>query len=264
MTLEYLRLTGRSDESVALVEAYAKEQGMWLQAGPDQPEARYSEYLELDLSTVVPSIAGPKRPQDRIALTDAKNAFRKVLPTYVAHHEGTRARAPASRPATDRPGRQHHRRPERRRQAGRRGTGLDRPSHPVSVTTAEGTTFEIDHGIVSIASITSCTNTSNPSVMMAAAMVAKNAVDRGLTVAPWVKTSMAPGSKVVSDYYEKAGMWPYLEKLGFHWSATAARPASATPARSTRRSPRRSTTTTSPWSRCSRATATSRAASTPT
>lgn len=217
VTLEYLRLTGRSEESVALVEAYAKEQGMWLQAGPDQPEARYSEYLELDLSTVVPSIAGPKRPQDRIALTDAKNAFRKVLPTYVAHHEGDPGAA-ASFPASD-PTAQAGSTTDGQNGGDKpadEGTGLDRPSRPVTVTTAEGTTFEIDHGIVSIASITSCTNTSNPSVMMAAAMVAKNAVDRGLTVAPWVKTSMAPGSKVVSDYYEKAGMWPYLEKLGFH------------------------------------------------
>lgn len=190
---------------------------MWLQAGPDQPEARYSEYLELDLSTVVPSIAGPKRPQDRIALTDAKNAFRKVLPTYVAHHEGDPGAA-ASFPASD-PTAQAGSTTDGQNGGDKpadEGTGLDRPSRPVSVTTAEGTTFEIDHGIVSIASITSCTNTSNPSVMMAAAMVAKNAVDRGLTVAPWVKTSMAPGSKVVSDYYEKAGMWPYLEKLGFH------------------------------------------------
>ncbi|GAA2731694.1 aconitate hydratase [Pedococcus aerophilus] len=215
VTLEYLRLTGRSEESVALVEAYAKEQGMWLQAGPDQPEARYSEYLELDLSTVVPSIAGPKRPQDRIALTDAKTSFRKVLPTYVSHDEGDAGVAssfPASDPspqgATD--GTNGGDKPADQ------GDGAGRPSRKVSVTSAEGTTFEIDHGIVSIASITSCTNTSNPSVMMAAAMLAKNAVDRGLTVAPWVKTSMAPGSKVVTDYYEKAGMWPYLEKLGFH------------------------------------------------
>ncbi|WP_141776381.1 aconitate hydratase [Phycicoccus sp. SLBN-51] len=217
VTLEYLRLTGRSEESVALVEAYAKEQGMWLQAGPDQPEARYSEYLELDLSTVVPSIAGPKRPQDRIALTDAKSAFRKVLPTYVAHREGDPGVAssfPASDPTaqagTSTDGQNGGDKPADE------GSGVDRPSRPVSVTTAEGNTFEIDHGIVSIASITSCTNTSNPSVMMAAAMLAKNAVDKGLSVAPWVKTSMAPGSKVVSDYYEKAGMWPYLEKLGFH------------------------------------------------
>jgi aconitate hydratase len=138
-----------------------------------------------------------------------------VLPTYVAHHEGDAGDAssfPASdpSPAGSADGSNGGDRPAYE------GDGLGRPSHPVSVSTAEGTTFEIDHGIVSIASITSCTNTSNPSVMMAAAMLARNAVDRGLAVAPWVKTSMAPGSKVVSDYYEKAGMWPYLEKLGFH------------------------------------------------
>ncbi len=215
VTLEYLRLTGRSDESVALVEAYAKEQGMWLKAGPDQPEARYSEYLELDLSTVVPSIAGPKRPQDRIALTDARDAFRKVLPTYVAHEEGdagTAASFPASDPApTDSTDEVNG-----GSKPGENGDVSGRPSRKVSVTDTEGREFEIDHGIVSIASITSCTNTSNPSVMMAAAMLAKNAVEKGLTVAPWVKTSMAPGSKVVTGYYDKAGMWPYLEKLGFH------------------------------------------------
>ncbi|HET9021795.1 MAG TPA: aconitate hydratase AcnA [Ornithinibacter sp.] len=215
VTLEYLRLTGRSAESVALVEAYAKEQGMWLKAGPDQPESRYSEYLELDLSTVVPSIAGPKRPQDRIVVADAKDAFRKVLPTYVSHHEGDAGVAssfPASDPSpqgtTD--GLNGGEKPAEE------GDGAGRPSRKVTVTTADGASFEIDHGIVSIASITSCTNTSNPSVMMAAAMLAKNAVEKGLAVAPWVKTSMAPGSKVVTGYYEKAGMWPYLEKLGFH------------------------------------------------
>src|SRR5690242_5065879 len=172
VTLEYLRLTGRSEESVALVEAYAKEQGLWLNAGPDQPEARYSERLELDLSTVVPSIAGPKRPQDRIALTDAKSAFRKVLPTYVSHDEGDAGVAssfPASDPspqgATD--GTNGGDKPADQ------GDGAGRPSRRVTVKTAEGASFEIDHGIVSIASITSCTNTSNPSVMMAAAMLAK-------------------------------------------------------------------------------------------
>ncbi|MDV3223151.1 aconitate hydratase AcnA, partial [Intrasporangium sp.] len=218
VTLEYLRLTGRSDDQVALVEAYAKEQGLWLKAGPGQPEARYSEYLELDLSTVVPSIAGPKRPQDRIALTDAKEAFRRVLPTYVAHHEGDPGAAasfPASDPtapvnAHEVPGQNGGDKPAEE------GNGVTRPSRRVPVRMADGREFQIDHGVVAIASITSCTNTSNPSVMMAAAMLAKNAVDKGLTVAPWVKTSMAPGSKVVSDYYEKAGMWPYLEKLGFH------------------------------------------------
>lgn len=215
VTLEYLRLTGRSDESVALVEAYAKEQGMWLTAGPDQREARYSEYLELDLSTVVPSIAGPKRPQDRIALTDAKDSFRKVLPTYVAHHEGDPGAA-SSFPASDAPAGGAPNGYNGGDKPAEEGTADDRPSRRVAVKDAEGREFEIDHGIVSIASITSCTNTSNPSVMMAAAMLAKNAVEKGLSVAPWVKTSMAPGSKVVTGYYDKAGMWPYLEKLGFH------------------------------------------------
>jgi len=211
VTIDYLRLTGRPPELLALVEAYAKEQGMWLDPAA---EPRFSEKLELDLTSVVPSIAGPKRPQDRIALTDAKSAFRKVLPTYVAHREGDPGSAP-SFPASDPAGSTSEIEAggERPDDSGDDGS---RPSQRVPVTTAGGTRFEIDHGIVSIASITSCTNTSNPSVMMAAAMLAKNAVERGLTVAPWVKTSMAPGSKVVSGYYEKAGMWPYLEKLGFH------------------------------------------------
>ncbi|MDQ2781851.1 MAG: aconitate hydratase AcnA, partial [Actinomycetota bacterium] len=212
VTLDYLRLTGRSPEAVALVEAYAREQGLW---HDPSVEPRFSERLELDLSTVVPSIAGPKRPQDRIELTDAKSAFRKVLPTYVGHDEGMSGDA-TSFPASD-PTPQGS--PDGTNGGSKpkdEGNGSSRPSKRVSVTTAEGTTFEIDHGIVSIASITSCTNTSNPSVMMAAAMLAKKAVERGLSVAPWVKTSMAPGSKVVTNYYDKAGMWPYLEKLGYH------------------------------------------------
>ncbi len=212
VTLDYLRLTGRSAESVALVEAYAKEQGMW---HDPSVEPRFSERLELDLSTVVPSIAGPKRPQDRIELAVAKESFRKVLPTYVAHAEGSPGAA-SSFPASDPTPQGSPDGTNGGERPAYEGDGLGRPSTKVTVTSAEGATFEIDHGIVAIASITSCTNTSNPSVMMAAAMLAKNAVDRGLTVAPWVKTSMAPGSKVVSDYYEKAGMWPYLEKLGFY------------------------------------------------
>ncbi|WP_068395817.1 aconitate hydratase [Kribbia dieselivorans] len=212
VTLDYLRLTGRDDEQVALVEAYAKEQGMWLDPSV---EPRFSEYLELDLSTVVPSIAGPKRPQDRILLSAAKESFRKVLPTYVAHREGD-AGAATSFPASDPTPQGTPDGTNGGSKPANVGTGEDRPSRKVPVTMADGREFEIDHGIVSIASITSCTNTSNPSVMMAAAMLAKNAVERGLNVAPWVKTSMAPGSKVVTGYYERAGMWPYLEKLGFH------------------------------------------------
>ncbi|MDE9366812.1 aconitate hydratase AcnA [Luteipulveratus sp. YIM 133132] len=211
VTLDYLRLTGRSDEQVALVEAYCKEQGLW---HDPSTEARYSEYLELDLGSVVPSIAGPKRPQDRIELSAAKESFRKVLPTYVAHEEGDAGAAssfPASdpNPAGSPDGLNGGSKPAE-------ADGGQRASKRVPVKLADGREFEIDHGIVAISSITSCTNTSNPSVMLAAALLAKNAVEKGLESKPWVKTSMAPGSKVVTDYYEKAGLWPYLEKLGFH------------------------------------------------
>ena len=180
VTLDYLRLTGRSDENVALVEAYAKEQGMW--HDPSR-EIRFSEFIELDLSTVVPSIAGPKRPQDRIELSSSKEQFRKDLHNYVSDAEDTQ--------------------------------GIGRPSTAVEVTKEDGTKFTLDHGLVSIASITSCTNTSNPSVMLAAAVLARNAAEKGLSSKPWVKTSVAPGSKVVTEYYEKSGLMPYLEKLGF-------------------------------------------------
>ncbi|HJX78159.1 aconitate hydratase AcnA [Glutamicibacter sp.] len=180
VTLDYLRLTGRSQENVDLVEAYAKEQGMW--HDPSR-EIRFSEYLELDLSTVVPSIAGPKRPQDRIELSSSKEQFRKDIHNYVSNTEDTQ--------------------------------GVGRPSTAVEVTKEDGQKFTIDHGLVSIASITSCTNTSNPSVMLAAAVLARNAADKGLASKPWVKTSVAPGSKVVTEYYEKSGLMPYLEKLGF-------------------------------------------------
>ena len=214
-TLIYLRLTGRSEEQVALVEAYAKEQGLWHR--PDK-KARYSEELVLDLSTVVPSLAGPKRPQDRVALTDAKNAFRQALGSYVqldsldtdiadtfpasdpvAAEQGNgvyagRAMEPAAEPAAP----------------------AGRPSTPVEVTLDDGTKTSVDHGSVVIAAITSCTNTSNPSVMVGAALVAKKAVEAGLDRKPWVKTTLAPGSKVVMDYYERAGLTPYLEKLGFN------------------------------------------------
>jgi aconitate hydratase len=195
-TLDYLKLTGRPAEQIALVEAYAKEQGLW--HDPDR-EARYSEELSLDLSTVVPSIAGPKRPQDRIALADAKTAFRDALPDYVDEaslDNGLAGTFPASDPVAA-------------------GDG-SRASHPVGVTLDDGTRTEVDHGSVVIAAITSCTNTSNPSVMVGAALLAKNAVDRGLNRKPWVKTSLAPGSKVVMDYYERAGLLPYLDKLGFN------------------------------------------------
>jgi aconitate hydratase len=214
-TLAYLRLTGRPAEQVALVEAYAKEQGLWHEPGS---AARYSEELELDLSTVVPSLAGPKRPQDRVALTDAKNAFREALGSYVqldSLDEDIAGTFPASDPVAAEEGNGVY--------AGRAPVLADeparaagRPSAPVAVTLDDGTKTSVDHGSVVIAAITSCTNTSNPSVMVGAALLAKKAVEAGLERKPWVKTTLAPGSKVVMDYYERAGLTPYLEKLGFN------------------------------------------------
>ena len=170
-TIDYLRLTGRSAEQLELVEAYAKTQGLW--HDPDH-EPRYSEYLELDLSTVVPSIAGPKRPQDRILLSKAKESFEDIVPGYISEK-----------------------------------------SKPAQVSLASGEQFELPNGAVTIAAITSCTNTSNPSVMIGAALVAKKAVEKGLKRKPWVKTSLAPGSKVVTDYYAKSGLDTYLQALDF-------------------------------------------------
>ncbi|SDU32037.1 aconitate hydratase [Gordonia westfalica] len=216
-TVKYLRLTGRSEETLALVEAYAKEQGMWLEKDAD--EAVYSEYLELDLADVVPSIAGPKRPQDRIELWDAKNAFRKDIHNYVENgtatphtqlDEAVEESFPASDPATLSFADDGAQLPS----AANGAEG--RPTNPVRVDSEERGSMILDHGIVTIASITSCTNTSNPSVMLGAALLAKKAVEKGLTSKPWVKTSMAPGSQVVTGYYDKAGVWPYLEKLGFY------------------------------------------------
>jgi aconitate hydratase len=197
VTLDYLRLTGRSDDQVALVEAYAKEQGLW--HDPAGPEPVFSEYLELDLSTVVPSIAGPKRPQDRIALSEAKRQLACDLPSYVPALAAVVDEAELeSFPASDSP------------------AVTPATLATARVTDTQGREFTLRHGAVAIASITSCTNTSNPSVMLAAGLLARNAVARGLTSKPWVKTSMAPGSQVVSDYYSKAGLWPGLEALGFH------------------------------------------------
>ncbi|MET9463664.1 aconitate hydratase AcnA [Streptomyces sp. NPDC006544] len=192
-TLKYLRLTGRDAQQVALVEAYAKEQGLWLDpaAEPD-----FSEKLELDLSTVVPSIAGPKRPQDRIVLANAAQQFTVDVRNYVSDDEEA---GKESFPASDAP-------------ASSNGV----PTKPTLVTLADGSSFEIDHGAVTVAAITSCTNTSNPYVMVAAALVAKKAAEKGLSRKPWVKTTLAPGSKVVTDYFDKAGLTPYLDKMGFN------------------------------------------------
>lgn len=219
-TTKYLRLTGRTEEQLALVEAYAKEQGLW--HDPDA-EPRFSERLELDLATVVPSLAGPKRPQDRVALTDAKATFRGALTAYVDEDADAASGAydealEESFPASDVPAAHedvHGQTPARDYLSCAPKDG-GRASNPAAVTLADGTTFELDHGAVTIAAITSCTNTSNPSVMIGAALLAKKAVEKGLQRKPWVKTTLAPGSKVVSDYFEKSGLTPYLDKLGFN------------------------------------------------
>jgi aconitate hydratase len=218
-TVRYLRMTGRDETQVALVEAYAKAQGLWHDPGlEDYVEPRYSEQIELDLASVVPSIAGPKRPQDRISLSDAKAGFRNALADYAGgsetEHHGVDESSAESFPASDAPA--YH---------GSNGDGaphaapdhgeLSRPSDPARIS-LDGQEVQVDHGHVVIAAITSCTNTSNPSVMIGAALLAKKAVERGLERKPWVKTSLAPGSKVVMDYYERAGLTPYLDKLGFN------------------------------------------------
>jgi aconitate hydratase len=215
-TLRYLRFTGRSPEQVALVEAYAKEQGLWFDPAATPT---FSETLELDLSTVVPSLAGPSRPQDRVPLDHAKAMFaRAVVSSLPEPRPGTQDEASAeSFPASDPPatGGQGDAPPAN----GTVPAGTPSPDRPcvcVPVTLADGTRIDLDHGHVVIAAITSCTNTSNPSVMVAAGLLARNAVERGLVAKPWVKTTLAPGSKVVTDYYERAGLTPYLDKLGFN------------------------------------------------
>ncbi len=223
-TLAYLRLTGRSAQQVALVEAYAKEQGLW---HDPSAEPRFTQTLELDLSTIVPSLAGPKRPQDRVPLTDAKSMFRTALLDYAGHPTETNGASRGttdggvdeasneSFPASD-PAAAYESKPEDRPVRVNAGEVLQRPSNPVRATLAGGDQVELDHGAVAIAAITSCTNTSNPYVMIAAGLLAKAAVEKGLSSKPWVKTTLAPGSKVVTDYYEKAGLNPYLDKLGFN------------------------------------------------
>jgi aconitate hydratase len=211
VTLDYLRLTGRSAEQIALVEAYSKEQKLWHDASV---EPVFSEYMELDLGTVVPSIAGPKRPQDRIVLSDAKQQFEKDLLNYAdIDHDIVDLTISESFPASD-PGELS---PEDEHSTHIHTHASHAPisaSNPAKVNYA-GSNFLLDHGAVTIASITSCTNTSNPSVMLAAGLLARNASMKGLKAKPWVKTTLAPGSKVVTDYYDKAGLTPYLEDLGF-------------------------------------------------
>ena len=218
-TVKYLKLTGRPEEQLALVETYAKEQGLW---HDPSAEPRFSEKLELDLATVVPSLAGPKRPQDRVSLSNAKQAFRGALTDYVEtptakwSEMGYDEASAESFPASDAPayhGANDAAAPTDHLSAAPEDGG--RPSDPIDIT-LDGTKCTLDHGAVTIAAITSCTNTSNPSVMIGAALLAKKAVEKGLTSKPWVKTTLAPGSKVVSDYYEKSGLTPYLDKLGFN------------------------------------------------
>ena len=214
LTLSYLRLTGRSEERLALVEAYCKENMLW--HDPSE-EPTYSQVLELDLSTVEPSLAGPRRPQDRVPLTHAKTAFLDSLGTFGvkdpmkngSHDQAVADTFPASDPTTEQaPGGS----PEPVADATPVAVvGPGRKSVPV-----KGTDYALEHGRVVIAAITSCTNTSNPQVMVGAGLLAKKAIERGLSSKPWVKTSLAPGSKVVTEYYDRAGLTDYLEQLGFH------------------------------------------------
>ncbi|AKV85652.1 aconitate hydratase [Microbacterium sp. 1.5R] len=216
VTLDYLRLTGRSDEAVALVEAYAKTQKLWHDASQ---EPVFSEYLELDLGTVVPSIAGPKRPQDRILLSEAKSQFEQDILAYAAPSTSddvvdleSKHSFPASDPGNA-PGEEE---PRTTRPVHINSGAPANASKPVPVTTPSGEKYILDNGAVTLAAITSCTNTSNPSVMIAAGLVARKALEKGLKQKPWVKTTLGPGSKVVTDYYEKSGLDKDLEGLGFY------------------------------------------------
>ena len=215
-TLRYLEFSGRQQEQIELVEAYAKQQGLW--HDEDSEEPTFSEVLELDLSTVVPSIAGPKRPQDRISLSDAKSAFRKSLRGYVPDSDEEDERLAATFPASDPIGDHVLNGVGHEPGAGQSAavSVAERRRTLTPVTLADGTETELDHGHVVIAAITSCTNTSNPSVMLGAGLLARNAVQRGLRVKPWVKTSLAPGSKVVTEYLDRAGLSDYLDELGFN------------------------------------------------
>ncbi len=215
VTLEYLRLTGRDEQTVALVEAYAKEQKLW---HDPSVEPTFSEYMELDLSTVVPSIAGPKRPQDRILLSESKAQFEKDILSYASASTSedivdleSKHSFPASDPGSV-PGEEE---PTTREVHINSGSPAEW-SQPVDVTTPDGESYILDNGAVTLAAITSCTNTSNPSVMIAAGLLARKALQKGLKRKPWVKTTLGPGSKVVTDYYEKSGLDKDLEGVGFY------------------------------------------------
>jgi aconitate hydratase len=213
VTLEYLRLTGRSEEQVRLVEEYSKLQTLWHDA---EREPVFSEYLELDLATVVPSIAGPKRPQDRIELSHAKAQFEHDLNDYAdIEHDIVDLTIAESFPASD-AGELTPEDSNTHVLHSHKSHAPQTATKPTPVALADGTDVVLDHGAVAIAAITSCTNTSNPSVMLAAGLLARNASKKGLKAKPWVKTTLAPGSKVVTDYYDKAGLTGYLEELGFY------------------------------------------------
>ena len=222
-TIRYLEFSGRPKELTELVEAYAKEQGLWLDESSEEPT--FTDVLELDLSTVVPSLAGPKRPQDRVPLSDADEMFREALKAYVPETEESPVDSggevdvesfPASdAPSTTAPGETNGTKAPAPAPSSPTATATKRSSNAVSVT-LDGESFELDHGDVVIAAITSCTNTSNPSVMLGAGLLARNAVAKGLTRKPWVKTSLAPGSKVVTEYLDRAGLTEPLEALGFN------------------------------------------------
>jgi aconitate hydratase len=204
-TLRYLQLTGRSDEQIALVEAYAREQGLF--HDEKAPEAEYSELLALDLATVEPSLAGPKRPQDRVVLSQAGESFQKALPSLIKPKSAAKTASATTVPTSN---------SGRWEQEGGSPAAIGVEDPNVHEHVPASVKNSLQHGSVVIAAITSCTNTSNPSVMIGAGLLAKKAVEKGLTVPPWVKTSLAPGSKVVRDYLEKAGLMAYLEKLKFH------------------------------------------------
>jgi aconitate hydratase len=218
-TLRYLEFSGRPQQQIELVEAYAKANGLWHDENSEEPT--YTDVLQLDLATVVPSIAGPKRPQDRVPLTESKTAFESALGDYVelnGHDEAVADSFPASDPTEDQePGSTPASSAPAPAGAGAGTSATATQLHSaVPLKLADGTETELDNGHVVIAAITSCTNTSNPSVMLGAGLLARNAVQRGLKVKPWVKTSLAPGSKVVTEYLDRAGLTEYLDELGFN------------------------------------------------